>query len=34
MKANLSDFSVGEKIILDIYTDMDWVVCDEWKDAT
>lgn len=26
MKANLSDFSVGEKIILDIYTDMDWVV--------
>lgn len=30
MKANLLDFSVGEKkIILDIYTDTDWVVCEE-----
>lgn len=24
----------GEHIMLDIYTDMVWIMCKEWKDAT
>lgn len=31
---NASDLNAMEKVMLDISTDMDWVICQEGKDAT